>query len=190
MNEAKDNAYQLLREIKQLKEPERKNRINFKLHKHSGQGFGFMIEKSIEGDNNHSSKIVQTPTSFKYFLDMVTNIPLEEGAVSSVIYKLSPLHALLQTIGRNKRKLTDFFDQEFELQGLRKKRKENKLYGADKVKLDFLDSIIDYFHQLCEDFKDDNQSLPAMETEQPKSNIAKLYSTLRFMKHLTDDDNE
>lgn len=181
LNEARDTAYQLMNKAKANIDD--KNKICFKLHKHSGQSFGFTVDK--KQTNTSGTR------SFDYFMGMVNNIPLQEGLLSSVIYKLAPLHKLLNSISKNKERLTDFFDQEFELDKLKKKREEGRLTDAnDRAKLIFMENIVNFFHQLSVDFPDDNKDLPELETEQSGSNIAKLYSTLRFMKHLTVEDDE
>lgn len=129
------------------------------------------------------------PESFDYFLAMVTNIPLQEKLLSSIIYKLAPLHNLLNQIAHDKNRLVDFFDQEFELEKI-KGKEISKRSIDEKAKLAFIENIVNYYYQLSMDFPLFNIPLPQKETESSDSNIAKLYSTLRFMKHLTDEDNE
>lgn len=185
LNESKDTAYKLLSEVKDIKPPLLKNRINFKLYKHSGQSYGFMIDKNkteFQSTNPHKS--------FDLFLSMVNNIPLQEKLLSSIIYKLAPLQTLLYQISNDLNRLTDFFDQEFELEKLKEKREKHTIKTDEKAKLEFIENIVNYFYLLSKDFPDDNKPLPEIETEQSQSNIAKLYSTLRFMKHLTDEDEE
>jgi len=182
LNEARDTAYHLMLKAKEKKWD--KNKICFKLHKHSGQGFGFTIDKKL-------NKAQQQPESFKYFMKMVNNIPLQEGFLSSVIYKLAPLHQLLIAIAAEKQRVIDFFDQEFELEKLKVKRTNSGLSDRnERSKLNFLENVVEYFYHLAIEFPNDNKDIPAMETEQPDSNIAKLYSTLRFMKHLTDETDD
>lgn len=181
LNEARDTAYHLMNTAKAIKDD--KNKICFKLHKHSGQSFDFTVDKKQTN--------ISGTQSFDYFMGMVNNIPLQEGLLSSVIYKLVPLHKLLNSISKDKDRLTDFFDQEFELDKLKKKREEGRLTDAnDRAKLIFIENIVNFFHQLSVEFSTDNKDIPELETEQSGSNIDKLYSTLRFMKHLTVEEDE
>jgi len=185
LNEARDGAYALLNEAKKIKND--KDKICFKLHKHSGQNFGFTIDKK-------ERETGKPPKSFDYFISLVNNIPLKDDLLLSISTKLAPLHILLNTIASEKERLDAFFDQEFELEKLRKKFSSTSLPNDVRIEAHtqemFINTIVNYYYQLAVDFPNDNLPLPASETEQSKSNIAKLYSTLRFIKHLTDEENE
>lgn len=183
LNEARENAYNLLRKAKEKKDD--KNKVCFKLHKHSGQGFGFTVDKKKTNTTN--------PRSFDYFLNLVSNVPEDKDFLSSVIYKLSQLSTLLNSTLAStnpKERLAAFFDQEFELEKLRKKKAEHNLSTKELVTITFLDNVRDYYFQLFLDFPKDNKPLPSIETEESDSNIAKLYSTLRFTKHLIAEDEQ
>lgn len=178
LNEARDSAESLLKKAKLIKED--KNKICFELHKHSGQGYGFTIDKKFSTSNWNY------PLSFDYFLSMVSNIPLQDKLLSSIIYKLKPMQGFLNLISTQKERLEIFFDQEFDLN----KKEPSRMTQEEKAKEAFIKNIVSFYYQLCVDFPKDNIPMPAKETEQDKSNTGKLYSTLRFMKHLTDEDNE
>lgn len=176
LNEARESA-EILLGIAKKKD---KNKICFKLHKHSGQGYGFTIDKK------KSSGDVNYPLSFDYFLKMVSNIPLQDNLLSSIIYKLKPLHSLLTQISTDKERLDIFFEQEFDLD----KKDPNRMTPDEKAIESFIKNIVAFYFQLTIDFPDDNKPLPIKETEQDESNTGKLYSTLRFLKHLTDEEDE
>ncbi|MBK7787003.1 MAG: hypothetical protein IPJ54_00160 [Saprospiraceae bacterium] len=89
LNEARDTAYALLQKAKSIKDD--KNKICFKLHKHSGHSFGFTVNKKEKNGG-------KPPLSYNYFIKMVTNIPLTEGLLLSISTKLAPLHVLLKEI--------------------------------------------------------------------------------------------
>lgn len=178
LNEARDSAESLLKKAKEKKDD--KNKICFKLHKHSGQGFGFTIDKKF-----HSGE-PQIPLSFDYFLNMVSKIPLQENLLSSIVYKLKPIHILLNQISKNKERLYEFFAQEFDLD----KKEPVYMTTEEKARERFIKNIVAFYYQLSVDFPIDNIPLPDKETEQDHSNTGKLYSTLRFLKHLTDEENE
>lgn len=178
LNEARDSAERLLRKAKEIKDD--KNKICFELHKHSGQGYGFTIYKKFHSSNR------SYPLSFDYFLNMVSNIPLQDKLLSSIIYKLKPMHGFLNQISTKKERLEIFFDQEFDLD----KKEPSRMTPEEKAKEAFIKNIVSFYYQLSIDFPKDNNPLPDKETEQDKSNTGKLYSTLRFLKHLTDEDNE
>jgi CRISPR-associated protein Cmr2 len=178
LNEARDSAESLLREAKKIRDD--KNKICFQLNKHSGQGYGFTIDKKLYSGNPIK------PLSFDYFLSMVSNIPLQENLLSSIIYKLKPMHGLLNQISTDKERLNIFFAQEFDLD----KKEPSQMTPEEKAKEFFIKNIVAFYHQLSVDFPNDNKPLPAQETEQDKSNTGKLYSTLRFLKHLTDEEDE
>ncbi len=171
LNEARDSAYHLMKEAKAIKDD--KNKICFKILKHSGQGLGFTIEKKMfTGDSKH-------PKSFDTFLSMTTRIPLEKHTLASVIYKLHPVRHLINEVASDKARLSALFENTFN----EPVHKEGKV-GA------YLKKIEAFIHQLYVDFKDDIEPLPDYETETRKSNLQKIYSTLRFVKFVTDDINE
>jgi CRISPR-associated protein Cmr2 len=167
LNEARDTAHHLLfNEAK--KDKDRKNKICFRLRKHSGQSLSFTVEKSNR-------------ITYVFLRNLLLNIALDKELISSVIYKLKLLSPLLKQIATDKERLYAFFSQEFEVD----------LYGtklSDKGK--FIKKIVDYYLQLSIDFPGDNKDLPKRETDEDLSNIGKLYSALRFMKHLISDDDE
>lgn len=175
LNEAREKAYYNLEKAKK----DDKNKICFSLQKHSGQSFGFVIDKKQK--NNH------LPESFNKFIAMVSAIPIIEGEklLTSVIYKLAPLHALLVAIALDENRLYTFFEQEFDLD-----KDEHRMSAEEKAKKKFIHSVVDFYFSLASEFKNDNNPLPQSESEDTVTNIGKLYSTLRFVKHLTDEDNE
>lgn len=177
LNEAREKAYHNLEKAKEKKDD--KNKICFSLQKHSGQSFGFIIDKKQQ--NNH------LPESFNKFITMVSAIPIIEGEklLTSVIYKLAPLHALLVAIAHDENRLYTFFEQEFDLD-----RDEHRMSAEEKAKKKFIHGIVDFYYSLATEFKDDNNPLPQRESEDTITNIGKLYSTLRFVKHLTDEEDE
>ncbi len=185
LNEARDTAYALLQQAKSIKTD--KNKICFKLHKHSGHSFGFTVDR-----NNRAN--AKPPLSFEYFIQLVNNIPLTEGLLLSISTKLAPLHVLLHEIGREKQRLHAFFSQEFEYEKLEKEINNYSLPANVRAEansqLTFIKTIEEFYHQLCVDFRTHNLPFPAHATEATDSNIAKLYSTLRFIKHLTDEEDE
>jgi len=87
---------------------------------------------------------------------------------------------LLNQIANDKNRLYLFFNQEFDVD----------LTAPKNNKENFIKDVVDYYYQLAKDFPYDNIPLPEKETEADKSNIGKLYSTLRFMKHLIDENDE
>lgn len=178
LNEARDNAESLLREAK--KNQNDKNKICFKVQKHSGQGYGFTIDKKLYSGN------LKLPLSFDYFLNMVSNIPLQENLLSSIIYKLKPMHVLLNQISVDKERLDVFFAQEFDLN----KKDSSLMTMEERAKDAFIKNIVAFYYQLTLDFPNDNIPMPIKETEQDVSNTGKLYSTLRFIKQLTDEEDE
>lgn len=176
LNEAKDNALSLLWKIKN--EITDKNKINYKLRKHSGQTFGFKIDKKqINGSPNKS---------FGYFMELTSKIPLEKDLLASVIYKLKPMYPLLKAIADDNDRLTAFFTQEFDLDS----KKEKDMSATEKLVNEYILTIKDYFHQLSVDYCNDNNDLPGIETEEDTTNIGKLYSALRFLKFVTDESDE
>jgi len=180
LNEARDKAYSNLMKAKEIKDD--KNKICFSLQKHSGQSFGFIVDKK---DKSASNKI---PDSFNQFMKMVNSIPVVEGEklLSSIIYKLAPLHALLVEIADDKERLDTFFEQEFDID----KKDVARMSPREIAKKEFIESIVNFYFSLSSDFSADNKTLPASESDETVTNIGKLYSTLRFIKHLTDEDDE
>lgn len=177
LNEARDKAYYNLLKAKDKQDD--KNKICFSLQKHSGQSFGFIVDKK-QKDN-------KVPDSFEKFIAMVSSIPVIEGEklLTSVIYKLAPLHALLVSIAGDDDRLETFFDQEFDLD-----KDINRMSAEEKAKKTFIDSVVKYYYSLATEFKEDNKPMPSSESDNTVTNIGKLYSTLRFVKHLTDEDDE
>ncbi|HAL64480.1 MAG TPA: type III-B CRISPR-associated protein Cas10/Cmr2 [Bacteroidales bacterium] len=163
LNESRDTAHCLLRKAKEGD----KNKICFELRKHSGHSFPVTIDKS-------KSK------SYGHFLELMSIIPLEKELLTSLIFKLRINHLLLNQIANNKNRLYIFFNQEFDID----------LNNPKNSKETFIKEVVDYYCQLAIDFPKDNIPLPEKETEADTSNIGKLFSTLRFMKHLIDESDE
>jgi CRISPR-associated protein Cmr2 len=164
LNESRDCAHRLLVEAKKIKDD--KNKICFRLRKHSGQSFETTVDKK--------------KVSFKHFQEVVMKIPLNKEMLSSVIHKLLPLQTLLEQIAGDKERLYQFFEQEFEI------ARESKKTANDE----FVWNVVDYFHQLTRDFPTGNETIVTREIDKNDSNIGKLYYVLRFLKHLTDDSDE
>lgn len=179
LNEAREKAYTNLMKAKEIKND--KNKICFSVQKHSGQTFGFTIDKK------KISTVNNTPGSFNQFMKMVNSIPVIEGEklLTSIIYKLAPLHALLVRIAQDKQRLDTFFAQEFDID-----KDITRMSQKEIAKKEFIESIVNFYYSLSNDFSADNKLLPANESDEEATNIGKLYSTLRFVKHLTDEDNE
>lgn len=177
LNEAREKAESNLSKAKEKKND--KNKICFSLQKHSGQSFGFIVDKK---QTNRKE-----PESFNRFIAMVSAIPITDGEklLTSVIYKLAPLHALLVAIAGDKERLKIFFEQEFDLD-----KDIARMTPEEKAKKTFIENVVEYYYSLSVDFKDDNKPLPQSETDATVTNIGKLYSTLRFVKHLTDEEDE
>lgn len=163
LNESRDTAYCLLRKAKEGN----KNKICFELRKHSGQSFPLTIDKSKSG-------------SYTLFLNLMSTIPLDKELLTSLIFKLRINHLLLNQIANNKNRLYIFFNQEFDVD----------LNNPKNSKETFIKEVVDYYCRLAMDFPKDNIPLPEKETEADTSNIGKLFSTLRFMKHLIDESDE
>ncbi|GAB6279304.1 MAG: type III-B CRISPR-associated protein Cas10/Cmr2 [Lentimicrobium sp.] len=163
LNESRDTAYSLLCKAKEGN----KNKICFEMRKHSGQSFPVTIDKSKSG-------------SYTLFLNLMSTIPLDKELLTSLIFKLRINHLLLNQIANNKNRLYIFFNQEFDVD----------LNNPKNSKETFIKEVVDYYYQLAIDFKEDNVPLPEKETEADTSNIGKLFSTLRFMKHLIDESDE
>ena len=171
LNEARDSAYHLMKEAKEAKAY--KNKICFKILKHSGQGLGFTIDKKrYSGDWNK-------PLSFDRFLSVTTNIPLEKNLLSSVIYKIHPIRDLINKVAEDKKRLEALFENTF-----------NETIHKKQEVHDYLQRVQLFINQLYIDFPSDIDSLPDYETKQRKSNLQKIYSTLRFVKFVTDDIND
>ncbi len=164
LNESRDTAHHLLRD--EAKKGD-KNKVCFQLRKHSGQSFPVTVDKN-------------KTESYKLFLKLMSEIPLDKELVTSIIFKLRINHLLLNQIANDKNRLYLFFNQEFDVD----------LTAPKNNKENFIKDVVDYYYQLAKDFPYDNIPLPEKETEADKSNIGKLYSTLRFMKHLIDENDE
>jgi CRISPR-associated protein Cmr2 len=162
LNEARESAYQLMKEAKSVNDD--KNKICFKILKHSGQGLGFTIDKKKVSDD------WENPRSFDTFLNMTSRIPLE---------KLHSVRDLLNKVAFDKERLKALFDNTF-----------NEPIHDKKLVKEYLSRVQLFIHQLFLDFPDDIEPLPDYETEQRKSNLQKIYSTLRFVKFVTDDIND
>jgi hypothetical protein len=93
------------------------------------------------------------------------------------------MNILLMQIATDITRLNIFFGQEFEVD-------LEKDPATMNIKEKFIKRVVDYYHQLAIDFPYNNKELPQKETDEDNSNIGKLYSTLRFIKHLTDDSDE
>ena len=163
LNESRDTAHCLLRKAKEGD----KNKICFELRKHSGHSFPITIDKSKS-------------ESYKHFLELMSTIPLDKELLTSLIFKLRINHLLLNQIANDKNRLYIFFNQEFDVD----------LNNPKNSKETFIKEVVDYYCQLAIDFQEDNVPLPEKETEADTSNIGKLFSTLRFMKHLIDESDE
>ncbi len=178
LNEARDGAYRLLRKAKAIKDD--KNKICFELHKHSGHRFGFIIDKKKKAKDASNS------LSFDYFLALVSNIPLQDRLLSSIIYKLAPLHNLLNSIATDRARLNVFFNQEFALDA----KEDWQRNDEEKATKAFIENISAFYHRLAIDFPSANLPLSGYEFEISTNNIDKLYSVLRFIKYLTDEEND
>ncbi|MCW1735724.1 type III-B CRISPR-associated protein Cas10/Cmr2 [Anaerorudis cellulosivorans] len=163
LNESRDTAHCLLRKAKEGN----KNKICFELRKHSGQSFRVTIDKSKS-------------ESYRLFLNLMSTIPLDKELLTSLIFKLRISHLLLNQIANDKKRLYIFFNQEFNVD------LDSPTDGKDS----FIKDTVDYYYQLAMDFPKDNVPLPEKETKADTSNIGKLFSTLRFMKHLIDESDE
>lgn len=163
LNESRDTAHCLLRKAKEGN----KNKICFELRKHSGHSFPVTIDKSKS-------------ESYKHFLEFMSTIPLDKELLTSLIFKLRINHLLLNQIANDKNRLYIFFNQEFDVD----------LNNPKNSKETFIKEVVDYYCRLAMDFPKDNIPLPEKETEADTSNIGKLFSTLRFMKHLIDESDE
>jgi CRISPR-associated protein Cmr2 len=167
LNEARDTAHSLL--FYKAKKTEDKNKICFRFRKHSGQTLNVMVDKYKE-------------RSYENFQNLLLQISLDDELISSVIYKLKTMSPILKQIATNEERLYTFFNQEFEVDA-------SKTDGLTD-KEEFIQKIVKYYFQLSIDFPKDNVDLPDRETVEDHSNIGKLYSVLRFMKHLISDNNE
>jgi CRISPR-associated protein Cmr2 len=174
LNEAREFAHALLENAKDKNvkddEPKTKNKICFKLRKHSGQSLSSKIDKN---------KL----QSFECFRKLTSNISPDKEMITSVIYRLKSMNILLRQMDTDKTRLNIFFGQEFEVD-------LEKELSAMNSKERFIKEIVDYYHQLTVDFPYDNIDLPTTETDEDHSNIGKLHNALRFIKHLTDDSDE
>lgn len=168
LNEARDISFNLLKKIKDRPDND-KNKINFKVLKHSGQGFGFIIDK------NKSSQI--SPQSFDYFHSLCSAIPVDAPLLRSLIYKLAPLHNVIKSIGGDKQRMENFFENTF-----------NEEYHSSSGIKGFLNNTRNYISQVYEDFPNDIESIAEYETEERNGNLSKIYSTLRFFKFLLNDE--
>lgn len=166
LNEAREIADNLLHRAKEKKDD--KNKICFKVLRHSGQGFGFTVDK-------------KEPKSFDYFSNVCNKIPEDAPLLSSLIFKLAPLHAVINDIGNDiendKQRMHDLFEESF-----------NEPHHKIPDIKNFLNHARDFISQLFIDFPDDKEGMPEYETEERNSNLAKLYSTLRFLKMLVEDE--
>ncbi|GHU64263.1 type III-B CRISPR-associated protein Cas10/Cmr2 [Bacteroidia bacterium] len=169
LNETRDCAHQMLTQIKAVTDKTDKNKIHFRMQKHSGQSFKAIVDKK--------------KTSYDHFLKTVEKIPLDAELLTSIIHKLAPMSALLAQIADKKERLEQFFAQEFEIEIDRTLPNKN----AREV---FIWHVVDYYHQLATDFPNDNKMLQDNHTEQDESNIGKLYYVLRFLKHLISEEDE
>jgi len=171
LNEARESAYELMKKAKEKKDD--KNKICFKLHKHSGQGFGFTIDKK-----KYSGSISQ-PKSFDSFLALTANIPIGQSFLSPVIYKLHPIRALINEVAKDEKRLEALFDNTF----------NENTHKVPEVK-NILDRVRSFIYQVYNDFENDGTDIPEYETVERSSNLQKVYSTLRFVKFVTDGINE
>lgn len=167
LNEARDIAHHLLQKAKEKKDD--KNKICFRVLRHSGQGFGFTVDKKKTDEKE--------PRSYDHFSDLCCEVPEDAPLLSSLIFKLAPLHKLIESAGKNKSRMKDLFDNTF----------NESVHKVDPAKT-FLKDACNFISQVFEDFPNDNEGMPVYETEEQSSNLAKIYSTLRFLKMLVKDE--
>lgn len=169
LNEARDIAHHLLLRAKE--KPDDKNKICFRVLRHSGQGFGFTVDKKRTSANPAA------PESYDFFLALCGKVPDNKTVLSSLVFKLAPFHATLNSIGKDSNRVKDLFDNTF----------NERIHKEEPIK-NFLTHARQFTNQVFIDFDYDNEGMPEYETEERNGNLAKIYSTLRFLKMLVADE--
>lgn len=170
LNEARDIAYNLMQRAKKEGGDE-KNKICFRVLRHSGQGFGFTVDKNKTNPNTYP------PCSYDYFSKLCGHVPEDASLLSSLIFKLAPLYSILNEAGHDEGKMKMLFENSF-----------NEPHHAIPEIKEFLDNCCMFINRVFLDFPDNNELMPEYETEERHGNLAKIYSTLRFLKMLLDDE--
>ena len=164
LNEALEEGINQLFNI--AKKTNKKDAVSYVILKHSGQYFGTTFHKKT--------------SSYKTFLELISENPDKSDFITSIIHKLEPQKAVVQAIGLNslneRVKLFDnFFLNNFNESIHRKKTDRNKL-------VPFLEKT----KQLLIDTYNENELIVTMPDIEKKNdlNLKKVYSGLRFIEFI------
>ncbi len=169
MKEAIKESHDLMEQVKNDKYKTR-NRLNFKIIKHSGQYFGGIIDKNQRSDNVEYEK-----KSYDYFLELTSNklnkfnneASKNEQFINSIAHKLDLLKPIFGKVAQDSKLLQNFFDNHF----------DEPIHNENR---DYLNLIRDYIYVSFKDYK-------KTEQEQVLNNI---YGTLRFIHFINSNANE
>ncbi len=157
MNEIHGESYELL--FHNAKNQSGKNHIALRLEKHSGQTFEFGF--------NQGSKL------YYHFLKLTTESrDKKENFLNSVMFKINNQKKLITEIGHDVKKLTHFFEENFN---------ESRHHN-------FKDFFKEVAYIIVETFNWFDNEKPQTNDEEDKR-INRIYSTLRFIQFLNAKDS-
>jgi len=166
LNEMKDEAYRLLRKAKNGHA--NKNTIEFLFRKHSGQKFGFGLEKDK----------LKSYNSFKTILQQVNNG--DDSFFNGITYKLEALHVPFNMLGANKHRLDALFNNYF----------NENVHGESSNK-QFIETVNAHIHNTYNEYGQNNVHTPVIiETDERSDNLSKIYAALRFTHLLNSKEND
>jgi len=166
LNEMKEEAYRLLQKAKT--KHTNKNTIEFLFRKHSGQKFGFGLEKDKQKSYN----------SFKSILTQINDGG--DSFFNGITYKLEALQTLFNMLGNNKHRLDALFDNYF-----------NEDIHGQHSKKEFIEMVNTHIHNTYNEYHQNSvHTAVIVETDERNDNLSKIYAALRFTHLLNSKENE